>query len=96
MTTKTISKTEAQNKLNDIKKQETELLEIINKKEEQDYEKIKTVEDACKAIGKNYKEFQKFLKTLSENTAAYETLQVIVEAINGENFEKWIDWDNSN
>lgn len=94
----TLSKTEAQAKLKELKllkKQETELLQIINAKEF-DYRSIKTLEDACKQVGKNYKDFLKFLKTLSQHTAAYESILVWVEAINGESFDKWLNWDDSN
>jgi hypothetical protein len=89
-----LSKTEAKNELDAIKKREKELLGIINAKEPEGWESIKTLEDACRKIGKDFDKFKISIKDYSEDTAAYEELKVIVEAINEEKMEEWLEWDN--
>ena len=71
------------------------LKKLKSKPNRNDFKSIKTLADACIVVDKDYITFLKTISNLSKDTQAYESLKIIIEAINPEGWRESIDWNNT-
>lgn len=83
--------TDAENELKEVRK----ILTNIKEKEGSIMDRIKTVKDAFSELDLDYDEFIEARENMPEHIIALEELEVVVRALNEEEPEKWIDWENS-
>jgi hypothetical protein len=82
--------TAAENEIKEAKK----LLKSVDCCKKSIFDRVKSVEDACREINLDYDKFLISCKGLTDDEVAYKEIKVIIEALNEEKVEDWLDWNN--